>query len=151
MIEFPILAMAFILNLIAVLFVICCVALILIILVQKGKGGGLSSAFGGGMSGGILGTKTGDFLTWVTIVLVGVMLLFAVILAKFYRPTPMGTPGASGVPVSTTQGSTSSLPGSTTGQTNNTSGNGSTLPMNTDSETPVENTSEASNSNQTGN
>ncbi len=150
MIDFPILAMAFILNLIAVLFVICCFALILIILVQKGKGGGLSSAFGGGMSGGILGTKTGDFLTWVTIVLVGIMLLFAIILAKYYRPT------ASGVPVTTTQGSTSSLPGSTTGQTNNTSGNGSPLKMNEDTEmtepeTPVENTNEASDSNQAGN
>ena len=96
MIDFPILAMAFILNLIAVLFVICCIALILIILVQKGKGGGLSSAFGGGMSGGILGTKTGDFLTWVTIVLVGIMLLFAVILAKYYRPAPSATTGPRG-------------------------------------------------------
>lgn len=72
-------------NLIAVLFVICCVALILIILIQKGRGGGLSAAFGGGMASGILGSKTGDFLTWVTIVLVGVMLTFAVILAKYYK------------------------------------------------------------------
>ena len=72
-------------NLIAVLFIICCVALILIILIQKGRGGGLSAAFGGGMASGILGSKTGDFLTWVTIVLVGVMLTFAVILAKYYK------------------------------------------------------------------
>lgn len=163
MIDFPILAMAFILNLIAVLFVICCVALILIILVQKGKGGGLSSAFGGGMSGGILGTKTGDFLTWVTIVLVSIMLLFAIILAKYYRPAASGTPGASGVPVSAPQESTRPLPGSTTGQTNNTTGNGSPLKMNegtemTEPETPVgntveaeKNTNEASDSNQTGN
>ena len=71
---------------IAVLFVICCVALVLIILIQKGRGGGLSAAFGGGMASGILGSKTGDFLTWVTIVLVGVFLLFAVVLAKFYVP-----------------------------------------------------------------
>jgi preprotein translocase subunit SecG len=83
---FPILAVSFILNIVAVLFVICCVALILIILIQKGRGGGLSAAFGGGMAGGILGSKTGDFLTWVTIVLVGVFLTFAVVLAKFYKP-----------------------------------------------------------------
>jgi preprotein translocase subunit SecG len=79
--------MGFVLKVIAVLFVICCVALILIILVQKGKGGGLSAAFGGGMAGGILGSKTGDFLTWVTIVLVGVFLMLAIVMAKFYRPS----------------------------------------------------------------
>ena len=38
------------------------------------------------MAGGILGSKTGDFLTWVTIVLVGVFLTLAVVMAKFYRP-----------------------------------------------------------------
>ncbi|MGD8500406.1 MAG: preprotein translocase subunit SecG [Phycisphaerales bacterium] len=86
--AFPILAVSFIMNVVAVLFVICCVALILIILIQKGRGGGLSAAFGGGMAGGILGSKTGDFLTWVTIVLVGVFLTLAVVLAKFYKDVP---------------------------------------------------------------
>lgn len=88
MISFPFLAVGFIMHVVAVLFVICCVALVLIILIQKGRGGGLSAAFGGGMASGILGSKTGDFLTWVTIVLVGVFLLFAVVLAKFYVPAP---------------------------------------------------------------
>lgn len=90
MIEFPLLAVSFIMNVVAVLFVICCVALILIILVQKGRGGGLSAAFGGGSAGGLLGTKTGDFLTWVTIVLVGVFLMLAVVMAKFYKEEPTG-------------------------------------------------------------
>jgi preprotein translocase subunit SecG len=80
------LAVSFIMNVVAVLFVICCVSLILIILIQKGRGGGLSGAFGGAMASGILGSKTGDFLTWVTIVLVGVFLLLAVVMAKFYKP-----------------------------------------------------------------
>jgi preprotein translocase subunit SecG len=75
-------------NVVAVLFVICCVVLILVILIQKGRGGGLSAAFGGGGAGGILGSKTGDFLTWVTIVLVGVFLSLAVVMAKYYRPMP---------------------------------------------------------------
>ena len=86
MTVFPLLAVGFIMKVIAVLFVICCVALILIILIQKGKGGGLSGAFGGGMAGGILGSKTGDFLTWVTIGLVGVFLTLAVVMGKFYKP-----------------------------------------------------------------
>ncbi len=81
----PFLAVSFIMNVVAVLFVICCIALVLIILVQKGRGGGLSAAFGGSMAGGILGSKTGDFLTWVTIILVGIFLSLAVIMAKYYK------------------------------------------------------------------
>ena len=81
----PFLAVSFIMNVVAVLFVICCVALVLIILVQKGRGGGLSAAFGGSMAGGILGSKTGDFLTWVTIALVGIFLTLAVVMAKYYK------------------------------------------------------------------
>jgi preprotein translocase subunit SecG len=38
------------------------------------------------MASGILGSKTGDFLTWVTIVLAGVFLTIAVVMAKFYKP-----------------------------------------------------------------
>lgn len=84
----PFLAVSFILNVVAVLFVVCAVVLILVILVQKGRGGGLGGVFGGGMASGILGSKTGDFLTWVTVVLTGVLLLLAVVLGKFYRPAP---------------------------------------------------------------
>jgi preprotein translocase subunit SecG len=73
-------------KLVAILFVLVSVILILVILVQKGRGGGLSGAFGGGMAGGLLGSKTGDFLTWVTIVLVAVFLTLAVLMGRFYRP-----------------------------------------------------------------
>jgi preprotein translocase subunit SecG len=87
MIALPLLAVGFIMKVVAVLFVICCVALVLIILIQKGKGGGLSAAFAGGMASGLLGSKTGDFLTWVTIVLVAIFLTLAGLMAKFYRPS----------------------------------------------------------------
>ena len=87
MTVFPLLAVGFIMKMAAALLVICAVVLILIILVQKGKGGGLGGAFGGGVAGGILGSKTGDFLTWVTVVLAGLFLTLAVLMAKFYKPT----------------------------------------------------------------
>ena len=90
MASLPVLAVNFVMNIVGILFVICAVALILIILVQKGRGGGLSSAFGGGASGGVLGTKTGDFLTWFTIGLVATFLLLAIVMAKFYRPSVTG-------------------------------------------------------------
>jgi preprotein translocase subunit SecG len=91
MTVFPILAVSFIMNVVAVLFVTCCISLVLMILIQKGRGGGLSGAFGGAMAGGgVLGSKTGDFLTWVTIGLVGLFLTLALVMAKFYKPAPAG-------------------------------------------------------------
>jgi preprotein translocase subunit SecG len=86
MTVFPMLAVSFFMNLVAVVFLICAVILILIVLVQKGKGGGLGAAFGGGLASGILGSKTGDFLTWVTIAMVSVFLMLAIVMAKFYKP-----------------------------------------------------------------
>jgi preprotein translocase subunit SecG len=80
------LAVGFIMKIVAFLFGFCSLALILIILIQKGRGGGLSGAFGGAMASGILGSKTGDFLTWVTIVLVSIFLTLAIVMAKFYKP-----------------------------------------------------------------
>jgi preprotein translocase subunit SecG len=87
MIISPLLAVTLIMKIVAVLFILSSVILILVILIQKGRGGGLSGAFGGAMAGSILGSKTGDFLTWVTIALVGIFLGLAVVMAKFYRPT----------------------------------------------------------------
>jgi len=86
MMFFEFLAVSFIMNVVAALFLTCSVVLILVILIQKGRGGGLSAAFGGGMASGILGSKTGDFLTWVTIVLVSIFLTLAVVMARFYKP-----------------------------------------------------------------
>jgi preprotein translocase subunit SecG len=95
MTVFPLLAVSFIMKVVAVLFILCCVALVLIVLIQKGRGGGLSGAFGGAMASGILGSKTGDFLTWVTIMLAGIFLLLAVVMAKFYKPPPVTGYGVS--------------------------------------------------------
>ncbi len=87
MVALPCLAVGFLMKLVAVLFVLVALALILIVLIQKGRGGGLSGAFGGGGAGGVLGTKTGDFLTWVTIGLVSLFLILAVVMAKYYKPS----------------------------------------------------------------
>ncbi len=77
----------FIMNVVMVVWVFVAIALILIILIQKGKGGGLSGAFGGLGAGGLLGTKTGDFLTWVTICFVVAFLGLAVVMVKYYKPS----------------------------------------------------------------
>jgi preprotein translocase subunit SecG len=68
-----------IVTIFAILFVGVSLFLMLVILVQKPKGGGLSGAFGG--AGGAVqtafGSKVGDLLTWVTVVCFALFLLLA--------------------------------------------------------------------------
>ncbi len=96
----PLLAVGILMKFVAVLFVLVSLVLILVVLMQKGRGGGLSGAFAGGMASGLLGSKTGDFLTWVTIVLVSVFLFLAVLMARYYRPS---TTYGRGTPATTQQ------------------------------------------------
>ena len=76
----------FILCALAVFFIIVSVLLIIIVLLQKGRGGGLSAAFGGAGGQSAFGSKTGDYFTWVTVVIVGVFLLLAMVLTMNYAP-----------------------------------------------------------------
>lgn len=71
------------------LFLTICVLLVLLILIQKGRGGGLSGAFGGVGSYSPFGTKTGDALTWATVILTGLYLLMAVLTNYAYHPTSL--------------------------------------------------------------
>lgn len=95
-------------SIVAVLFVLISLVLIFIVLLQRGKGGGLSSVLGGGMASGLLGSKTGDVLTWVTIVLAGLFLFVGFFMAKYYKPSPSAievpAPISSPQPSSTPQG-----------------------------------------------
>jgi protein translocase SecG subunit len=77
--------MSFWLILVGVLFLVICFLLIIIVLLQKGKGGGLGAAFGG-MGSSAFGTRTGDVFTWVTIVLTGLFLLLAITANLSFRP-----------------------------------------------------------------
>ena len=61
-----------------VLFMFVCLFLILLVLIQKGRGGGLSSAFGGGGGNTAFGSKTGDVLTWTTSIVFGIFMLLAI-------------------------------------------------------------------------
>ena len=74
------------------LFIVICVLLIIVVLLQKGRGGGLSGAFGGGMASSAFGTRTGDVFTWVTIVLTGLFLLLAVVNSLVFRKRPPPVP-----------------------------------------------------------
>jgi preprotein translocase subunit SecG len=87
------------------IFLFVCVFMTLLILIQKGRGGGLASAFGGAGGNTAFGSKTGDVLTWATSVVFGVFLLLAVVMnlvanrvnAKAtgaLAPIPAATPAA---------------------------------------------------------
>ena len=60
----------FLTGLLATVFVIVAVLMILVVLIQKPKGGGLSGAFGagGGSDQAMFGAKAGDVFTWITVV-----------------------------------------------------------------------------------
>lgn len=69
------LALSFFGGLLSVLLIIVSLLLIALILLQKNRGAGLSGAFGGVGGHSAFGTKTGDFLTWVTVGLVFVFIV----------------------------------------------------------------------------
>ncbi len=95
--------------LIAVLFVVVCILLILIILLQKGRGGGLSGAFGGVGGHSAFGAKTGDVFTWITVALTFLFILIAVIGNWVFVP-PSVTPTALVQPASPEEGATPEAP-----------------------------------------
>ena len=70
------------------LFVATCVLLILVILLQKGRGGGLAGAFGGAGGYSAFGAKTGDVFTWITIGLTAMFVILAVLGNKAFVPAP---------------------------------------------------------------
>jgi preprotein translocase subunit SecG len=70
----------FFFYLLLTLFIIVSLFLILLVLIQKGRGGGLASAFSGAGGNTAFGAKTGDVLTWATSVVFGIFVFLAVIL-----------------------------------------------------------------------
>jgi preprotein translocase subunit SecG len=93
-----------------ILFIVVCVFLILLILIQKGRGGGLASAFGGSGGNTAFGSKTGDVLTWATSIVFGVFVILAVTMNLIANHMDSKSPGATasipggpGLPAPTSQ------------------------------------------------
>lgn len=82
----------------ATLFAFVALLLMGIILLQRGKGVGLSGAFGGAGGQQAFGSKTGDVLTWATIVVAAFFLLFAVVLNYWFLPPRVSTPAEASAP-----------------------------------------------------
>ena len=81
-----IVASGFVRGVTTFLFVAICLLLIVVILLQKGRGGGLAGAFGGAGGHSAFGAKTGDVFTWVTVALTAMFVTMAVIGNFTYVP-----------------------------------------------------------------
>jgi len=69
-----------------ILFLLTAVVLILLILIQKGRGGGLAGAFGGPGGHSAFGTKTADIFIKATAVLGAIFFLLSIATAWVMRP-----------------------------------------------------------------
>jgi preprotein translocase subunit SecG len=62
--------------------------LILLVMIQRGKGGGLAGAFGGAGGSSAFGSRAGDAFTRVTIFVAAFWLLLVMIQVKILQPLP---------------------------------------------------------------
>jgi preprotein translocase subunit SecG len=88
--------------LLMVLLIATALFLVMVILVQKGKGGGLAGAFGGMGGQSAFGAKAGDLFTKITIGVAAFWIILCLCSVAFLRTTGRLT-GASGGAGKTTQ------------------------------------------------
>lgn len=98
---------SFLVTVLMMLFALTCLFMMLVILIQKPKGGGLSGAFGGagGSAQAAFGAKTGDLLTTITIGCFLVFLGLAISLNYAVRADVTPKVPNAVTPVSSTPGS----------------------------------------------
>jgi preprotein translocase subunit SecG len=60
--------------------------LILLVLIQRGKGGGLAGAFGGAGGSSAFGSRAGDAFTRITLITAGIWLFLIMITIKMVQP-----------------------------------------------------------------
>lgn len=98
--------MSFFTSLLNVLVVVSSLFLICLVLIQRGKGGGLAGAFGGAGGSSAFGTKAGDVFTKITMItaLIWIVMLMMLVI--------LSNRGSSSFPDATTVGgkAKSSLP-----------------------------------------
>ena len=74
--------MAFVKVLLGILLLLTAVFLIVLVLIQRGKGGGLAGAFGGMGGQSAFGTKAGDLFTRITIGVAAFWIMLCMVTVK---------------------------------------------------------------------
>jgi len=82
-----------------VLLILISLFMILLVLIQRGKGGGLAGAFGGAGGSSAFGSRAGDTFTRVTIIVAAIWLLLVMILIKIVPQGPVSTGAGNVVPI----------------------------------------------------
>src|SRR5688572_8326908 len=70
-----------------ILYVFVCVFLILVVLLQAGRGGGMGTAFGGSSQSVFGGAGAGNFLTRLTVIMAAMFMLLSATLAYLSSST----------------------------------------------------------------
>ena len=103
----------------ATLMIVTALFLILLVLIQRGRGGGLAGAFGGMGGQSAFGTKAGDMFTRITIGVAAFWIVLCVVSLKLMGGgnSPLATTLGGSAPVNTqqTQGPASSGEGGSKG------------------------------------
>jgi preprotein translocase subunit SecG len=81
-----------------VLVVLTGLFLILLVLIQRGKGGGLAGAFGGAGGSSAFGSRAGDTFTRITLIVAAIWILLIMILIKVLPHGQAGPRGSGPVP-----------------------------------------------------
>ena len=117
--------MAFLTGLLYILIILTSIFLICLVLIQRGKGGGLAGAFGGVGGSSAFGTKAGDIFTkitmWTAVIWIGMAMLLVLLVNSGGRTSAydLGPAGSSSeVPV----------PGAATGAGAGTGTDAATIP-----------------------
>ena len=76
---------SFVVVTLSVLLLLTSVFMILLVLIQRGRGGGLAGAFGGMGGQSAFGTRAGDVFTKITVVVAIIFILLASLLGKSMR------------------------------------------------------------------
>lgn len=76
--------MEYIVNLLSVLIFIASLVMILLILIQRGRGGGLIGALGGSGGSSPFGSRAGDTFTRITLITAGIW-MFMIMLQILLR------------------------------------------------------------------
>ncbi len=74
-------------SLLTVILLLVSLFLIGLVLIQRGKGGGLAGAFGGAGGSSAFGSRAGDLFTKVTIYTAAIWILLIMFLIKMTQPT----------------------------------------------------------------
>ena len=80
--------MQFLSHLLMIVLLLTSLVLFVLVLVQRGKGGGLAGAFGGMGGQSAFGTKAGDLFTKITIGVAAFWIVLCVIAVRFLGGAP---------------------------------------------------------------